>query len=74
MKKIKESYKIFVPTDKLRNSYLLRKDECKKFSKNIIKTYTKKNMIKVYDISNKKSIVKQHSMDNHKDGIYKNES
>ena len=54
MKKIKESYKIFVPTDKLRNSYLLRKDEYKKFSKNIIKTYTKKNMIKVYDISNKK--------------------
>ena len=34
MKKIKESYKIFVPTDKLRNSYLLRKDEYKEFSKN----------------------------------------
>ena len=30
MKKIKENYKIFVPVNKLRNSYLLSKDEYQK--------------------------------------------
>ena len=30
MKKIKENYKIFVPANKLRNSYLLSKDEYQK--------------------------------------------
>ena len=53
VKKIKESDKIFVPADKLRNIYLLSKDEYQKLlTQTITKTYKMTRRRKVYDINN----------------------
>ena len=73
VKKIKDSDKIFPSANKLRNIYLLTKDEYQKsLTKNITKTYKMTNRRKVYDINNEtKSIAKQLSID---DPMYKNKS
>ena len=67
VKKIKESDKIFVPADKLRNIYLLSKDEYQKLlTETITKTYKMTRRRKVYDINNEtNSIAKQLSVDDH---------
>ena len=76
VKKIKESDKIFVPTNKWRNIYLLSKDEYQKsLTKNTTKTYKMKNSTKVSDINNETtSIAKQLSVDDRIEQLYKNES
>ena len=76
VKKIKESDKIFVPADKLRNIYLLSKDEYQKLlTETITKTYKMTRRRKVSDINNEtNSIAKQLSIDDRIEEMYENES
>ena len=76
VKKIKESDKIFVPADKLRNIYLLSKDEYQKLlTETITKTYKMTRRRKVDDINNEtNSIAKQLSIDDRIEEMYENES